>query len=649
MKQNSSQSFPSPHLATDLTAPRAAQSTLGGARASSQRCFSGFRSETGTYSGRKNMLRLWSGLAAMLSLALAAPDATHAQNKSQSTRTASTSTALARATSSRTAATTRPTPAHAFASLGGPMEIAQKFSRPALPKSVADARSPQHKTRYAQIDSPTAVGALANGATGAPAAPGASGNEPGSEHSEAGHNPPASLGALPVDLAIVRRVRVAGKSIVEQPLRVGNLDILAPIVDDLAGLGASASRAATGNVPGNINTPTEEQYFQINLPQGAPIVLTVGKATAYINNVEQPLRAAPLVMKGKIWLPLFSIAPLLGAAARLESDGTLHLNPTVQSVEIFPVKGMTVLTIKTSAPLRPNGVLMGTMDDPPKLYLDFPGYSMGFDAAGSTTERVISGGLSEVTRVRGGLFQKFPDTTRVVLDLKKEMSGVSQPLPDKTIFALILVPPGKRTASGMSPSTVAPTSVAVSRGSLRGLTIVVDAGHGGHDNGAGGARSHEKHQALDISRRLAQHLRNRGANVLMTRDGDYFVTLQGRVDFANSRKADIFLSVHINSFRSNSSGTETFYNTSQSLALAREVHKELARATGLKNRGVSNARFFVIRKTWMPSILTETAFISNPREEALLISPEFREKVARGMAQGVQNYVDNYMRQRSSG
>ncbi len=515
--------------------------------------------------------------------------------------------------------------------LGGPQE--KPYAPPA--KSVPNNST---QPRLAQLDSSNSLG---GNATRVPIA--------GGELSHAESQVTPAQNNLPVDLSIIRRIKVAGRIIPEQPMRVGNLDVLVPIVEELGPLGASASRIAASNVPGNINTPSEDQNFQINLPQGPPIILTVGKAVAYINNVEQPMRAAPLVIQNKIWLPVFSLAPLLGAATRIESDGTLHLNPTVQSVELFQVRGMTVLTIKTSAPLRPDGVLMGTLDNPPKLYLDFSGYSMGFDAAGSTTERVIGGGLNEVTRIRSGLFQKFPDTTRVVLDLRKDMTGVMQPLPDKTIFALILTPPG-RTARAVPPANVVDPVIAPSgTGSLRGLTIVVDAGHGGHDNGAMGKRSREKDHALDISRRLANHLRSRGANVLMTRDGDYFVTLQGRAQFANSRKADIFFSVHINSFKSTSQGTETFYNTTHSLMLAREVHKELAKATGLRNRGVSRGPFYVIRKTTMPSILTETAFISNSREEALLMQPQYRERVARGMALGVQNYVDKYMRSSTSG
>jgi N-acetylmuramoyl-L-alanine amidase len=459
----------------------------------------------------------------------------------------------------------------------------------------------------------------------------------GADESPGGSGQAVVQEPLPIDAALIRRLRVAGRNIDEAPRRVGNVEILAPMVAELSGLGASATRVAPENVPGNINTPSEDQIFQINLPQGAPIVLIVGREVAYINRVEQPLRAAPLVIKGKIWLPVFSLAPLLGAAPRMQSDGTLHLNPTVQSVELFPVKGVLALTIKTSAPLAANTVQMGTLENPPKLYLDFPGFSMGFDAASSQGERTVSNGMNEVQKVRAGLFQDFPDTTRIVLDLKTRLTAVRQTMPDPTLFALVLGDPNRPTVHVVAPPSA-------TGGSLRGITIVVDAGHGGYDHGALGSKSREKDQTLDIARKLRDLLVERGATVHMTRDGDYFISLQGRVDFAHSRGADIFFSVHINSFRSTSSGTETFYWSAQSQSLAREVQKELVKATGLPSRGVSQARFYVIRKTRMPSVLTDTAFISNPKEEKLLTDPEWRTGVARHMAQGINNYVDKYMR-----
>jgi N-acetylmuramoyl-L-alanine amidase len=455
------------------------------------------------------------------------------------------------------------------------------------------------------------------------------------------------LEALPVDLGAIKRLKVAGKSIDETPLRVGNLDVLAPIVAELPSLGATATRAADDNIPDlsrlpEKDRPARNQFFQLNFPEETetpPLVFAVGRSVAYIKKEPYALRAAPLVVKGQLWLPIFSLAPLLGAAPRLDASGTLNFNPTVQSVELFEVKGILAVTIKTSAPL-PAGQspLMGTLDDPPKLYFDFPGFSMGLDAGNTTAERVTTGGLREVKQARVGLFQGFPDTTRVVLDLDQPLNASLQPLPDKTITAFLLVNPNPRPVSDniSGPGRPDPNSP------LRGVKIVVDAGHGGHDNGAGGARSNEKDHNLDIARRVRDHLINKGAVVSMTREDDRFISLQGRVDFAHRRNADIFFSIHINSYSSTSAGTETYYYTSQSKALANEVQRELVKATGLPNRGVRSARFFVIRKTRMPSILTETAFISNPREEALLVDPKFRERVAQAMVRGIENYVRKY-------
>jgi N-acetylmuramoyl-L-alanine amidase len=211
-------------------------------------------------------------------------------------------------------------------------------------------------------------------------------------------------------------------------------------------------------------------------------------------------------------------------------------------------------------------------------------------------------------------------------------------MPDKTLFALLLVSPGTTTTSVSNIDDSQPTG----NGSLKGMTIVVDPGHGGHDSGAPGQKSLEKTHALDIAKRLKGYLQSMGATVLMTRDDDTFIPLEGRVAFANSHKADIFISVHLNSFGATSTGTETYYYTSQSKALATEVQKSLAAASGLLNRGVKSARFYVIRHTTMPSVLTESCFISNPQEEALVMQPDFRDRLARGMAQGIANYVKKY-------
>ena len=468
--------------------------------------------------------------------------------------------------------------------------------------------------------------------------------------------PPAALGPAPFDLGKIKRMQIGNYSIREQPLRVGNLDVLAPLVEELPMVGATVTSADPRNVPANKKIGGA-QYFQINLPRGAPIVLAANSSTAYVDGNEITLRAAPLVIDRQIWLPVFSIAPLMGAATRLSPQGTLYLSPTIQSVELFPVKDTIAVTIKASMPVSGNSYKITKITGAnPKTLIEFDGFSMGFDAGNSTMERLVAPGRANVKGVRAAQGDFFPDKTRVVIDYKSVMDATIQKVSDPTIFALVLTPPSQPPIVLPEdvidpPSPLDPPESPTERASdvtpiakpLQGMTIIVDAGHGGHDTGAPGRKSKEKEYTLDIARRLQRYLTERGANALLTRSNDTYITLQGRVDFAQSRNADLFISIHMNSSDSaDSNGTETFYYTPQSLFLAREIHKEFVSATGRKSRGVSRARFYVIRKTTMPSVLLECAFVSNPTEENIALTTDWRERVARGIMRGVVNYREKY-------
>lgn len=465
--------------------------------------------------------------------------------------------------------------------------------------------------------------------------------------------PPAALGPAPFDLGKIKRMQIGNMSIREQPLRVGNLDVLVPLVEELPMVGATVTGADPRNLPRGIKT-ANAQYFQINLPRGAPIVLSANSSTAYVDGTPITLRAAPLVIDRQIWLPVFSIAPLLGAATRLNPQGTLYLSPTIQSVELFPVNDTIAVTIKASRPVPQNAYKITRIGGAnPKTLIEFDGFSMGFDAGNSTMERLVAAGRGNVKGVRAAQGEFFPDKTRVVLDFKSPLDVNIQKVGDPTIFALVLTPPTQ--APVVVPETVIdPLPPIAELGEpvasytpfskpLQGLTIVVDAGHGGHDTGAPGRKSREKDHTLDIARRVQRYLSERGANALLTRNTDTYITLQGRVAYAQSRNADMFISIHMNSSVSAASnGTETFYYTPKSLLFAREIHKEFVEATGRHSRGVSRARFYVIRKTTMPSVLLECAFVSNPNEENIALSSQWRERLAQGVTRGVINYVEKY-------
>jgi len=170
-------------------------------------------------------------------------------------------------------------------------------------------------------------------------------------------------------------------------------------------------------------------------------------------------------------------------------------------------------------------------------------------------------------------------------------------------------------------------------------TVVIDPGHGGHDVGGQGGRVYEKHLALDTAMRLEAYLKRMGYHTVMTRRSDYFVSLPQRAAIANQYKNAIFVSIHFNyTWKEHVSGLETFYHNADGQKLAQHVQRSLVRKTQTLDRSAKFARFYVIRNTNMPAILVEGGFVTNGRERERMKSPEFRDAIARGVAEGIQRY-----------
>jgi N-acetylmuramoyl-L-alanine amidase len=170
-------------------------------------------------------------------------------------------------------------------------------------------------------------------------------------------------------------------------------------------------------------------------------------------------------------------------------------------------------------------------------------------------------------------------------------------------------------------------------------TVVIDAGHGGHDVGGQWGRVYEKHLALDTSVRLEKHLKRMGYRTVMTRRGDYFLTLPQRCQIANRYRNAIFVSVHFNyTWKQDVSGLETFYFNSEGQKIANHVQNRMIRYTRSVDRNEKFSRFYVIRNTKMPSILVEGGFVSNEAERNRMKSGRFREALARAIADGIQRY-----------
>lgn len=183
-----------------------------------------------------------------------------------------------------------------------------------------------------------------------------------------------------------------------------------------------------------------------------------------------------------------------------------------------------------------------------------------------------------------------------------------------------------------------------------GPTIIIDAGHGGTDLGARGRFPYceEKRICLQTARLVKQYLNQLGYRVVMTRNSDAFVSLHRRVEIAEQANAALFVSLHFNSSRNpTAQGMEIFFFDSKehrsransSRKLADAILGRVVRRTSATSRGVKKGNFYVIRETSIPAVLLEGGFISNPTERTFLKNRDYQEKIARGVADGVDHFM----------
>jgi N-acetylmuramoyl-L-alanine amidase len=168
-------------------------------------------------------------------------------------------------------------------------------------------------------------------------------------------------------------------------------------------------------------------------------------------------------------------------------------------------------------------------------------------------------------------------------------------------------------------------------------TVVVDAGHGGKDNGAyrrfGGA---EKIATLDVANRLSRKLRQSHFKVVMTRDSDVFIPLDERVEIENAQKNAVFVSIHFNdSRRRGIRGFETYYHSPISAELAQRIQSKLMTIPKSANRGVHVSNFRVLRKAKYPAVLVECGFLSNRLEGGEARDSEYRDQLADRIAEAI--------------
>ena len=291
----------------------------------------------------------------------------------------------------------------------------------------------------------------------------------------------------------------------------------------------------------------------------------------------------------------------------------------------------------------------------------------------------------ESTPVKAPVKADTPHSDVPVPGILPEPNKPEEPASDSASHATAIAASPEEIAKA-ARHTSAGTSSLIRTLGLKINRVVIDPGHGGHDQGTEGPKGLlEKDLVLDVALRVGKLVQDRmGAEVIYTRSDDTFVPLEGRTALANEKKADLFLSIHANSSPiSRIAGVETYYlningskdamdvaareNASAQKSIfelqdiikkitlhdkSEESHEfakrleaslfsfSLKNFPASKDRGVKSAPFIVLIGANMPSVLAEIGFVSNSREEALLKKPDYRQKLAEALYKGMEKYTE---------
>ncbi len=381
-------------------------------------------------------------------------------------------------------------------------------------------------------------------------------------------------------------------------------------------------------------------------------------------------------IKGKVFLPLREVAQFYGVDLQFDSQ-TRRVSLQKGKNQVKMVLSQPVFLIldpESSFPMDPVEVVSGQLAIPPESAGDVFGTLLNVNVRFLLDQQaLVAGGVRE-DELRSEILAQA--------DQLKKSSAVP---PTNTAVGVTQVAiPTAVPSLEPTPTEEAEAKEEVPVGQIERIRrIVIDAGHGGNDAGAPGhdRRYFEKQATLDIAKRVAGYLKEeqkgeREFEVLMTRTGDYYIKLKYRTDFANSHDADLFVSIHCNSNpRSGAHGTEIYqygsrasnklaevaavrengetdpydytmtslrtnFYKSRSNFLAQRVEEKIVENLKQHFRNIQHAPFYVLAHADMPSILVETAFISNQEEENKLRDPYWRDKMAKAIAEGIIDYKD---------
>lgn len=398
------------------------------------------------------------------------------------------------------------------------------------------------------------------------------------------------------------------------------------------------------------------------------IVFTIGSSTAYIDGVGRTVDVPPTIVNDRTFVPIRFISDVLGydvvwngstrtvyitgksassGSGSPSADDSNAADGEASLVELSKItaveKSESVdITVSLAEKIEPKTM---TLSSPDRLVFDF--YSVNQTCVDSN----IKLDNSSIVEVR---WATHPDFTRIVVETVAEASYSVRYTSTACIITVgkTAYVPENEDNPVSAPSVSEPV---ISNGTAP--VVVVDAGHGGYDSGAigkdadGNVVVKEKDANLSIAQKLAQRLKNAGIIVIMTRSADValgdtvMADLVARASIANNSSADLFISIHNNAFTDpEATGTSVLYaglsNNGgygiSSQELAENIQTPLVKATGLKDRGiVRSPEMVVLKRTIMPAVLIECAFVSSYTDQKVLTSDAKLDAIASAICDGI--------------
>lgn len=443
---------------------------------------------------------------------------------------------------------------------------------------------------------------------------------------EDGVQPKAQLVTDPTRLVIDLPGVVLGRPVVRetyegliQSVRIGQFD-------------QATTRVVIELAPGYTLDPNQikfrgisAQHWLVSLPQPQPIPgATVSAAIGGANSM--PIQPQSQTNSG--------------ANTPLALPGTPNLPEKLAMIEAIDLDVSHQLVIRASQSIRYSSRWERSSGE---FRIDIPGAQLASHVKGpqlpadSPLQRIrlrqeTSDSVTILVRPASGVqIGQVNQVNARVLALSTTRSPQSQRLmPNRTLVTQTPIPAWKPLNPQIAPI---PNGRAI---------VIIDPGHGGPDPGAVGIGGiQEKGIVLDIGRQVAGFLQQRGVQVLLTRGDDRDLDLEPRVQMAEQANATVFVSIHANAIdlsRPDISGLETYYFESGG-DLAQVVHQTIVQSIGIPDRGVRTARFYVLRKTSMPSVLVEVGFVTGQADATRLSNPSYRTQMADAIARGILQYL----------